>query len=205
MKSMYIGSGDIVNLMSGLNTISHGNLLRKFVSDEIPNHNAEASPIDSLRTGAILEERYYEILPENYYRQVKIQSSEMDVFTCSLDFGAFEFGNLIDFDELKTCNFNDFLEFENIKLSNIELIEFIKKKYKHNYNQVQQQLFCTGLNSANLVFLVVYSYLDEDNYNRDIQDNEYIKIRIFRDEEIISEIKKRGKIFQEIKDIYYKK
>ena len=69
MKSMYIGSGDVHALLMGRNTDGHQKLLRRFVSGEKPRYNAKASPIDALRTGAILEERYFITLGENFYSQ----------------------------------------------------------------------------------------------------------------------------------------
>lgn len=204
MISMYIGSGDVVNLLAGFQTKSHQKLLQRFVSNEIPYYNSLASPIDALRTGAILEERYAEILPEDYYPQIKKVSEEMNVFKCSLDFAKLKKGKIIDFDELKTCSFTDFIELEPFRDDPQTGIDYIKKKYKGYYNQVQEQLFCTGLESANMVILAVYSYDDEENYNREIQVNEFIKFRIYRDEKVISLIKERGKIFQEIKNIYSK-
>ena len=202
MKSMYIGSGDVSNLMAGLGTKSQANLLRRFVSDEIPHYNAKASPIDALRTGAILEDRYQLVLDDNYYPQCKVTSKEMDVFKCSLDYSKIIDSVIVDFDELKTCSFTDFLNFEPFRNDNDKGVEFIKKKYKKNYMQVQEQLFCTELDSCNIVFLAVYSYVDEENYNRDIKPNEFIKFRIKRDEKAIELIKSRGKIFQSIKDYY---
>lgn len=189
----------------GINTASHQNLLRRFVSDEIPYYNAKASPIDAFRTGAILEERYIQILPDDYYPQYKVTSNEMDVFKCSLDFAKLHEGSVIDFDEMKTCNFDDFLSLEPFRSGTTdEAIKFIKKNYKHYYNQIQEQLHCTGLDSANLVFVVVYSYKDFENETRNIQPNEYIKFRIHRDEKIINLIKKRGEPFQYLKDYYTK-
>jgi predicted transcriptional regulator len=67
---------------------------------------------------------------------------------------------------------------------------------------VQAQLFCSKLESANIVFVSVDSYIDEENIFRKIQENEYSKFRIYRDESIISQIKERGKIFQTIKDYF---
>lgn len=199
---MYIGSGDITALMSGKDSQSHLSLLRRFVSGVKPYYNAKASPIDALRTGAILEDRYLLILPDNYFAQYVCVSSEMDVFKCSLDFAKIECANVVDFDELKTVYLSDYLEFEQFKEDNIALLAYIKKKYKHYYNQVQEQLYCTGLKSCNLVFLSVISYNDEENLVREIKPNEFIKVRIHRDEKIISNIKERGVIFQQIKDCY---
>ena len=199
---MYIGSGDVGSLMAGLNTKAQINLLKRFVSDEIPYYNAKASPIDALRTGAILEDRYQLILDDSYYPQCKSISKEMDVFKCSLDFAKIQNSVIVDFDELKTCSFTDFLNLEPFRNDNKSGVDYIKKKYKKYYNQVQQQLYCTELNSANMVLLAVYSYVDEENYIRDIKSNEYIKFRIDRDETVIEKIKERGFIFQQLKDYY---
>lgn len=202
MNSMYIGSGDIHALMSGKDTASHLNLLRRFVSGVKPYYNAKASPIDALRTGAILENRYLLTLPENYFTQFVVYSEEMNVFKCSLDFAKIENGKVVDFDELKTVYFSDYLEFEEIKESSDQTLFHICKKYKPYYYQIQQQLYCTGLNEANLVFLSVTTYDDDENYNRMIKPNEYFKVRIRRDEAAIALIKERGRIFQAIKDCY---
>lgn len=199
---MTIGSGYTKDLLAGKKTKAHAKLMQKFVSGEFPNWNAYNSPIDALRTGAILEDRYLLILPENYYPQYKATCKEMNVLNCRIDFGLVEKGEIIDFDELKTCNFNDYMAFEELIIEGADLLAYVKKHYKDNYNQVQEQLLCSGLASANIVFLAVYSYDDEVNYKRDIQENEYIKIRVPRDESIISKIKERAEIFQTIKDYY---
>ena len=200
MKSMYIGSGDVSALLMGKNTDGHAKLFQKFVSGDKPYYNAKASPIDALRTGAILEERYFLIMPDDYYTQEVVIAKEMDVLRCSLDFAKIENGKVADFTELKTCNFNDFLAFEPYREQPETALPFIKKAYKKNYEQVQQQLFCTGLESANLTFLAVYSYDDEINNVRDIQQNEFITFRIFRDELVIAKILERATVFQYIKD-----
>lgn len=199
---MYIGSGDISALMSGLNTKSHHNLFMRFVSGVKPEYNAKNSPIDAFRTGAILEDRYLLTLPDNYYSQYLVFSDEMDVFKATLDFAKIENGKVSDFEELKSISFSDFIEFMPYKNNNNDLIKYVQKKYKNYYNQVQQQLYCTGLESAYLVFLSVMSYDDEENYNRVIKPEDYIKIRIYRDNITIQNIKERGRIFQIIKDIY---
>lgn len=199
---MYIGSGDIHALISGKDSLSHLNLLRRFVSGVKPYYNAKASPIDALRTGAILEDRYLLILPDNYFTQFVVYSEEMNVFKCSLDFAKIENGKVVDFDELKSVYLTDYLEFESIKDAPDKLLSHVCKKYKNYYYQVQEQLYCTGLNEANLVFLSVISYDDDENYNRNIKPNEYLKVRIRRDEAAINFIKERGKIFQAIKDCY---
>ena len=201
MNTMRIGSGDVTALLAGKGTESHQKLLRRFVSGESPYYNALASPIDACRTGAILESRYMLTLPDDYFAQVRVVSGEMDVFRCSLDFARVEKGKVVDFDELKSISINDFIEINAIEDYG-ELLNAVRKKYKHYYNQVQEQLYCTGLDEANLVFLCVYSYDDEENYSRDILPNEVLKVRISRDEEVIERIKERGRIFQKIKDCY---
>jgi len=198
MRSFYIGSGETAALLAGKQTQSHKKLLQRFVSDEIPYYNALNSPIDALRTGAILEGKYFEIMPDNFYSQYRCVCEEMDVLRASIDFAELDNGNIINFEELKTCNFDDFLNVQNGD------IEYIKKNYRNNYNQVQHQLLCTGLDSATIVFLVVYSYDDEENYNREIQENEYVKFKVERDENVISNILERAKPFQMIKDYYEK-
>ncbi len=205
IETMYIGSGDIHALMSGKETKSHSSLMQRFVSGVKPNYNAYASPIDALRTGVILENRYLLTLPDNYFTQYVVTSEEMDVFKCSLDFAKIEKGKLVDFDELKTLALSDYLEFiEPIKHDNNSLVDYVKKKHKSYYNQVQEQLYCTRLESCNLVFLSVTSYDDSYNWNRVIKSNEYCKVRITRDEKAISKIRERGFIFQQIKDFYTK-
>ena len=124
----------------------------------------------------------------------------MDVLRASLDFAKMEGSQVIDFEELKSVSFNDFLALEDFRDDNDDGVEYIKKKYKKFYQQIQQQLYCAELGSATMTFLAVYSYDDEENYNRDIQDNEYIRFRIDRDEDVISKIKERALIFQQIKD-----
>jgi len=202
INTMYIGSGDIGSLLSGKTTDGHAKLLRRFVSGEKPYYNAKHSPIDALRTGAILEDRYFKILPDEYYAQYVVCSEEMNVFKSSIDFAKMDGGKIIDFDELKTTSFDDFLKIQSLPEDYNSYIKEIKRLYKKYYTQVQQQLYCSGLKEANLVFLVVYSYDDAENYQREIKENEYRKFRIKRDEKVINEIKERGQIFQQIKDYY---
>ncbi len=205
ISTMYIGSGDVHALMMGKDTKGHLALLQRFVSDVIPYYNAKASPIDALRTGAILEDRYLMTLPNGYFPQYYVRSDDMDVFKCSLDFARLDGGVVVDFDELKTMAFNDYImEVEPIRDDNDALLAYLRKKHKAYYYQVQQQLFCTHLDSCNLVFLSVQSYDDEENKVREIKPNEYCKVRVQRDEKVISEIKERAMIFQQIKDYYNK-
>ncbi len=169
IESMYIGSGDIHALMSGKSTKSHISLMQRFVSGIKPCYNAKSSPINALRTGAILEERYLLTLPDNYFPQYRVISKEMDVFRATLDFAKIEKGKVSDFEELKTLYFSDYLDFiEPIKNNNNKLLKYLKEKHKAYYNQVQEQLYCSGLDRCNLVFLSVTSYEDELNYHRDI-------------------------------------
>jgi len=199
IETLYIGSGDVASLLSDKNSEGFKKLLQRFVSDEKPYYNAKNSPIDALRTGAILEDQYLKILPDCYYSQYIVVSEEMNVFRASLDFAKLESGKVVDFDELKTCSFDDFLQLQKIG-GNYQ--EFLKKTYKKYYNQVQEQLYCANLELANLVFLVVYSYDDLENYSREIKENEYVKFRIKRDLDVINSITERGKLFQMIKDFY---
>lgn len=197
---MRIGSGDVYALLSGKNTKTHMALLERFVTGVRPHYNALNSPIDALRTGAILEEKYYDFLPDDYFPQYEVTCKEMDVFRAHLDFARIENGEVVDFDELKSCNIDDYLEIQS--RDGEDLMNWIKRYYKSNYNQIQHQLLCTGLDSANLVYLGVTSYIDEENRQRVIKEHELKKVRIHRDEKTISLIKERGQIFQQIKDYY---
>lgn len=200
--NLYIGSGDVKSLLMGKETKGYQDLFRKFVSDTAPYYNALASPIDALRTGAILEEKYILTLSDDYYPQVKSHSKEMDVFSSSLDFAKINGGNIIDFDELKTIWFTDFVELIQPMqvLSEEDLQVKIQKDFKTYYNQIQEQLYTTELDSCNLVFLAVMSYDDDVNYLREIKENEVIKFRIHRNQSVIDKIKDAGQIFQTIKN-----
>ncbi len=195
MKSMYIGSGDITHLMAGLKTKTHLSLLARFCSGEIPYYNAKASPLDACRTGAILEDRFLLTLPDNYFPQYHETSNQMDVFKCSLDFAEIEKGKLKSAIELKTIWFENIVNIENT-------VEYVKKKHKKYYNQIQEQIFCTELSEITLIFLPVYTYKDEVNLVRNIDKSELIKIIIPKDEDTIEKIKERGLIFQQLKDYY---
>lgn len=205
IETMYIGSGDIHALMAAKNSKTHAALMQRFVSGVKPYYNAYASPIDALRTGAILEDRFLSTLPDDFFSQYVVENDDMDVFKCSLDFARIEGGKVAEFIELKTISFSDYIEFvEPIKADNDALVAFVKKKHKSYYYQVQEQLYCTGLNECRIAFLSVTSYDDDENYLRDIQPNEYTLVQINRDEAAIAEIKERGMIFQQIKNFYAK-
>lgn len=206
MKNMYIGSADVSKLMMKKDTSGFKSLLQRFVSEDTVHYNALASPIDALRTGVIIEDRYFLTLSDDYFPQYKVESEEMNVFVSTIDFAKINNGKIVDFDEVKSIFISDFLELMPLKnISDDEILQFIKKKYKGYYLQVQQQLFTTGLKECNLVFVEVFHYNDEENWIREIQPNEVLKFRIGRDEKIISEIKERGKFFQNIKDYFNKK
>lgn len=201
IPSMYIGSGDVSSLLAGLNTESHQKLLRRFVSGEIPYYNAKNSPIDACRTGAILEDRYFQVLDDGWYPQFKVVSNEMDVLRASLDFARLEYGNVVAIQELKCIEFDDFRSL----CDSSNKLEYVKKKYKIYYNQVQEQMYCSNLDNVTMTFVSVYSYDDNVNKVRDIQENEIEKVIITRDESVISLIKERAKPFQMLKDIYNKR
>lgn len=202
-----IGSGDIAYLLMGNDTAGYQDLLRRFVSENRPYWNSFASPIDALRTGAILEYNYLNHLSDDYIFQKKTIFEEMDVFVSSIDFAKIENGEIVDFDELKTMFLPDFMDLI-VPLSNEPeeiYLPIIKSKFKKNYNQIQCQMMCSKLDSANLVFMSVLSYDDENNKLREITPKDYVKFRIKRDEAVISKIKKEGKFFQYIKDNFVSK
>ena len=201
LSTLYIGSGDVHALMMGRTSAGYLRLLQRFVSGIVPHYNALASPIDALRTGAILEERFYQTLPFEWFPQYRVQSDEMDVFRASLDFAKLDEGRVVDFIELKTVNLDEYIEnIQPIVDDSDALLEFLKRKRPSYYNQIQEQMYCAGLDVAHLVFLSVTSYDDAENYARDIKDNEYVMVTVPRDNDTINEIKEKGKLFQTIRD-----
>ena len=199
--SAYIGSGDVAAMMAGKDTKAYLSLMQRFVSNEIPVRNAKESPIDALRTGAILEDRFLLTLDDCYFSQYFVQSEYMDVFKATLDFAKLDGGKVVDFIELKTVGFNDYITMvEPIRDDNEALVEFLKKKHKNYYYQIQEQLYCTKLERAHLCFLSVTSYDDEENYTRIIKPHEYTIVEVERDDAVIDAIRDRGIIFQRIKD-----
>jgi len=205
--NLIIGSGDIRAYLSGTHTKGFAKLLQKFVADDKPYYNSLASPINALRTGAILEQRYLSLLDDSYFIQYKVTNENYDVLRSSIDFAKIENGKIVDFDELKTIWFTEFLDIiiPITELPETEQSKVLKKKFKANFNQVQFQLFCSGLDSANLVFLSANSYEDEENQLRQIKPNEIYKFRIKRDNEVIAKIEERAKFFQHIKNYVVKK
>lgn len=207
MSYLRIGSGDTSKLLSGLGTKGYADLWRKFLAENSPHYNAYASPIDALRTGAILEDQYLkQCTPDNCLAQKKFTHAELNVFVSSVDFTFIEAGKVSTFEELKSIWLDDFINIIKplSKLSNEEQIAVLKKKFKGNYNQVQFQLNCSRLDSAKLVFLSVNSYEDDFNFDRTITENEVVKFEIPRDEEVIALINERGELFQKVKDNFKK-
>lgn len=200
---MHISSRHISKLLSGKNTKGHKELIDIFINNIHEYYNPEFSPIDALRTGAILEGRFYLTLSDMYLPQYEVWSKEYDFCKATLDFAYIRQNKVERFKELKTCFFTDFLTFQAYKNADYDTyIDYIKKNYKQYYNQVQYQLFCSGLDVSYLVFLEVKSYNDADNYNRIIQPDEYIEFPIKRDESTISQIKQRLVFFKQIKDYF---
>lgn len=199
---MIIGSGDIAKLLSGLKTKGYRELWQKFTSLEPPYYNALASPIKATRAGAILELRYVHYLGDDYYTQVKASVETHSVLMVSLDFAKREKGKIVDFEELKTIFLPDFIDLiKPMKdRSKNEVKAFLKKNFKKYYNQFQSELLATDLPEATMVFVSVKSYEDDENYNRIIKDNDVVKFRVSRDEEVIELIKRRLGVFQTVKD-----
>lgn len=204
VDSMYIGSGDVKALLAGKNTKGHLDLLRKFTSGHLPRYNSLHPNIpQQLRTGAILESVYYSTLPKGIYApQYKVVSKEMDVLQARLDFGEIKGGKLIDFEEFKTewkDTFDMLIEFRgNAKGA----LKFIKRYHPADYRQIQHQIYCSELDSGLMVRLRVDNYDDSRNRQRRIRSGELFKLRIQRDEEVISQIKERAQIFQNLRDYY---
>lgn len=198
--NLRIGSGDTARLLAGKKTKGYLTLWQKFIADNPPYYIAKSSPIDALRTGSILEDRYFLSLPNDFYPQWKVTCDEMNVLGASLDFAKLDNGKVVDFEELKTISFADFIDIIQPLANAPDAVRVLKTKFARYYNQVQHQLLCAGLESASLVFLPVYNYIDEDNYNRKISQDEVVKFRIFRDAEVINLIKERAMPFQVVKD-----
>jgi hypothetical protein len=195
-----IGSGDVKSIMMGRTTKGYQDFLRTFVSDDIQVYNSYASPIDALRTGKVLEDRFANYI-EGYYVDYKVRSTAMDVLACSLDFAKLDNGKVVDFIELKTMWFTDYLDLVSpIKGDNDRLVQWFKKDAKVYYNQVQEQLYVTELDSCDVRYLCVQSYDDEFNEAYNVTENDFTSFRISRDEEVISKILKAAEFFQGIKN-----
>lgn len=200
--SLTIGSGSVGKLLSSKTTKGYRELVQDFVSTTPKNWNSFASPIDALRTGAILELQFLKHLDDSHYFQYKVEHPDLDCLVSTLDFALLDKGRVISFKEFKTIFFNDFLEFivplKNLKQE--DQVDFIKKKFKNNYLQVQFQMLCCGINEADLIFLYVDTYEDDSNYKREINDKDYISFTIPKDEEVCNNILERAQIFQQLKN-----
>lgn len=192
-----VGSGDIKMLMAkNKETKSYKSFLAKFFGIEQIKYNALASPIVQFRTGAILEQMYYRTLPLTWSCQERIQCKELPVLTVSLDFALVKNSKVIEFEELKTIDFFKLMDMQSKCID----CDYIKKKHKDYYYQIQSQLLATDLEYATLIFLAVYTYDDIKNKTRKVKENELMRIKIPRDEKVIDEIKKELIIFQQIKE-----
>jgi hypothetical protein len=196
-----IGSGDCKSIMMGKKTKGYQDFVRKFVSDDIQIYNSYSSPIDALRTGKILEDRFALTLDECWFVDVKVKSDKFDVMAASLDFGKMDGGKLVDFVEMKTMWLTDYLDFISpIKGENDKLVAWFKKSAKTYYEQVQWQIFVSGLESCQVCYLAVQSYDDEFNYKYEITENDYTLFRVERDQDTIDKILKEVEFFQTIKN-----
>lgn len=195
-----IGSGDVKSIMMGKKTKGYQDFLRAFVSDEIQIYNSYASPIDALRTGKILEDRFTQHI-EGFYQDIKVRSKTFDVMAASLDFGKFEGNKVVDFIELKTMWLSDYLDLVSpLKGDNDALVSWFKKDAKAYYNQVQHQLYVSELEECTVCYLSVQSYDDDFNNQYQITENDYTMFRVKRDQEVIDKILKEVEFFQTIKN-----
>lgn len=195
--SRHIGSGDIPSLMAGVKTKKHQELINKFMSGEKPNYNAYLSPINQLRTGKIIEDRYarcVDLIP-----QWHVVSDDMNVFAATLDYVRLENRKVVYFEEVKSIWHEDF---DKLPKKEVDREIYIRHKKKDIYNQVQEQIYCSKLMFGVVTFIAVYSYEDEINYSRNILESEILKTVINRDEAAIHNITKRGLPLQKIKDLY---
>ena len=136
-----IGSSDATNLLAGRRTKAFTGLLQRFVSDTRPYWNSFNSPINALRTGAILERKYLEVLGDDYFVQVKATHDVFNCCTASIDFGKMQGGKLVDFDELKTVFLTDFIDkIVPIKdLGEVEANNWIKKKMINSIKSIKKR------------------------------------------------------------------
>lgn len=193
---MRIGSGNVKDLLQDVNTKGFKKLLIDFIQDEPQNRNALNSPITQFRTGAILEEVMYKYMPDIYMAQVRVQSKEYDIMTCTLDFALLEKGEVTYFVEMKTLNFDSFITL----YSTANKLDYVKKHYKSYYNQVQEQMLVTGLKTCTIMFVVVLSDNDNENWNRVFNKEDIVNVVVPFDEKVGNKIIERIKFFQQIKD-----
>lgn len=202
MSHLTIGSSDVAKLLSGKSTKGYAELWEKFVDPFPPNWNSLASPIDAMRTGAILEPVYLKTLPQGYFYQVKKTHPELSVLISSLDFAKVKSGVVTDFEELKTIYLTDYISIVRpiAKMNKKDQAAAIKKEFKVIYKQVQFQMACTHLTEGTLTFLSVENYIDHENAMRVIEEKDVTKFVIPRDQKLINQIEERAKIFQDVKD-----
>lgn len=193
---MRIGSGNVKDLLQDVNTKGFKKLLIDFIQDEPQNRNALNSPITQFRTGAILEEVMYKYMPDIYMAQVRVKSKEYDIMTCTLDFALLEKGEVTYFVEMKTLNFDSFITL----YSTANKLDYVKKHYKSYYNQVQEQMLVTGLKTCTIMFVVVLSDNDNENWNRVFKKEDIVNVVVPFDEKVGNKIIERIKFFQQIKD-----
>lgn len=193
---MRIGSGHVKDLLQGVETKGFKDLLVKFIKDEPENRNALNSPIQQFRTGAILEEVMYKSMPDSYMAQVRMQSKDYDIMTCTLDFALLDKGKVTYFVEMKTLNFDSFISL----YSTANKLDYVRKYYKSYYNQVQEQMLVTGLKSCTIMFVVVLSDDDNENWNRVFNKEDIVNVVIPFDQKVGDKIIERIKFFQQIKD-----
>lgn len=189
-----VGSGDINAIMTkNKNTFTYKKFIKKFFGIDNIVYNAENSPIDALRVGAILEKTYFSCLSLDWYEQIKVVCEQNPICVSTLDFSKLRNGKVVDFIELKTIQFSEFIKLDDES--------DIKKEFFKYYTQIQFQLMCTGLKKARLRFLCVYDYDDESNKNREIKDFDVKEYIVERDEIIINEIIYQIKPFEEFRKI----
>ncbi len=193
---MRIGSGHVKDLLQGVETKGFKDLLVKFIKDERENRNALNSPIQQFRTGAILEEVMYKSMPDSYMAQVRMQSKDYNIMTCTLDFALLDKGKVTYFVEMKTLNFDSFISL----YSTDNKLDYVRKYYKSYYNQVQEQMLVTGLKSCTIMFVVVLSDDDNENWNRVFNKEDIVNVVIPFDQKVGDKIIERIKFFQQIKD-----
>ncbi|MDL2211861.1 hypothetical protein LJB88_03180 [Erysipelotrichaceae bacterium OttesenSCG-928-M19] len=188
-----IGSGQTKYLLSkNKESKTYKKFLSQFFGIEKVVYNAYASPIDAARIGQITEDRYYEQMDDGWFTQTKVVNKDMNVLIASLDVSKLVNGKVIDFEEVKSLFFIEFIELDEDT--------DIKVKFKNYYNQIQHQLLCSGLNEATLTFICVYDYNDEEAYKRVIEDKDIKKYKISRDEDVFNQIIENAKPFQLMKN-----
>lgn len=190
-----IGSGSVKFLLAkNKDTKSYKGFIEQFFGIKQIDYNAYFSPIHALRIGQITEDRYYEILEDDWYSQVRVVCPECKVLQASIDFAKMEKNKVTEFQEVKTINFDEFIHIDS---------EYnVKKKKKAYYEQIQHQLLCTGLDQCTLTFICVFDYNDETAYTRVIKPREIKQLTVKRDEVIIKKILECAEPFELLRRNY---